>query len=723
MTAHQDQGSRKLAPEERIQLIKRVLEDHVSVAQACREFGISRFTFYKWLHRYQKGPKRALADQSDRRPRGRYHWRHPSFRLILHILKIVREHPEYSSRRIPRVLEEINSSRIISQHGVHTTLERLGLTRFEDRIAYTGRLAKRDRGEITQLAPQDRFSAIRKNLDEGWNVSDVCRAYGLSRHTFYKWLQRFKQDGFGESLSALIDRRPSGNKHWKSIDTITAQRIIAGALSQPTLSARQIARKLGNISQHGVHNILYRNGLHTFERRAAQAQARRGYLEPKTEEGPVTGWSQRPKQVFKEYIPGLLPAPPPKAFAFRPAGPPPGLRPSGPAASFFRQLPRLSISIFLSLFLLFCIFAWGRLIGSAENLIQALGWLFATSALLMGSLFFIYSLKYYFTLAVVLSFSRENNEEETPLRQGYEGQARNIERGIRTFSQRSSWTSWLGKLFGIARITEQKGLITASQFDRAGGLEPDLTHITLERRPFISVHLPMFNEKQVVERILRASTSFDYDRYEVIVADDSTDETTAIVRQFADQWNDSLKTQNLKPVIKVIHRDTREGFKGGALKEALKHTDPRAEFIVVFDADFVPYPDTLELFLKYFQVNAGSLDFVKQNHELRRMNYGNINHDSSFMLHDSCRIAAIQGYQWPSFAKATAGKHVHGYQDSNVAAIQGYQWHVLNKSENWITRGVRSEYAGSYVIERSGAELYGGLKQIAGSVYMIRRDL
>jgi cellulose synthase/poly-beta-1,6-N-acetylglucosamine synthase-like glycosyltransferase len=60
---------------------------------------------------------------------------------------------------------------------------------------------------------------------------------------------------------------------------------------------------------------------------------------------------------------------------------------------------------------------------------------------------------------------------------------------------------------------------------------------------------------------------------------------------------------------------------------------------------------------------------------------------------------------------------------SSIAAVQGYQWHVLNKSENWITRGVRTEYAGSYVIERSGAEVYQGLKHISGSVYMIRRDV
>ncbi|MEK7561241.1 MAG: glycosyltransferase family 2 protein, partial [Patescibacteria group bacterium] len=61
--------------------------------------------------------------------------------------------------------------------------------------------------------------------------------------------------------------------------------------------------------------------------------------------------------------------------------------------------------------------------------------------------------------------------------------------------------------------------------------------------------------------------------------------------------------------------------------------------------------------------------------------------------------------------------------ESKIAAVQGYQWHVLNKSQTWVTRGVRTEYAGSYVIERSGTEIYGGLKQIAGAVYAIRADV
>jgi hypothetical protein len=58
-----------------------------------------------------------------------------------------------------------------------------------------------------------------------------------------------------------------------------------------------------------------------------------------------------------------------------------------------------------------------------------------------------------------------------------------------------------------------------------------------------------------------------------------------------------------------------------------------------------------------------------------------------------------------------------------VAAVQGYQWHVLNASENWITKGIRAEFSGSYVVERSGQELLGAMKMISGSVFMIRAEV
>ncbi|HEV2013944.1 MAG TPA: glycosyltransferase family 2 protein [Candidatus Dormibacteraeota bacterium] len=58
-----------------------------------------------------------------------------------------------------------------------------------------------------------------------------------------------------------------------------------------------------------------------------------------------------------------------------------------------------------------------------------------------------------------------------------------------------------------------------------------------------------------------------------------------------------------------------------------------------------------------------------------------------------------------------------------VGAVQSYQWHVLNRSESWLTQAIRTEYAGSYMIERPFQEAIGSMKMIAGTAYMIRADL
>ena len=54
-----------------------------------------------------------------------------------------------------------------------------------------------------------------------------------------------------------------------------------------------------------------------------------------------------------------------------------------------------------------------------------------------------------------------------------------------------------------------------------------------------------------------------------------------------------------KPIqIEVLRRGNRQGFKAGALQLALEKTE--AEFIAVFDADFIPQPDFLVLTIPFF---------------------------------------------------------------------------------------------------------------------------
>lgn len=221
--------------------------------------------------------------------------------------------------------------------------------------------------------------------------------------------------------------------------------------------------------------------------------------------------------------------------------------------------------------------------------------------------------------------------------------------------------------------------------------------ITMGREPFISIHLPFYNERNVARRIIEACLNLDYTNYEISVVDDSTDETVEVLKEI------SVERRRPLPTIKVIHRRERSGFKGGALSAALRHIDPRAEYIVVFDADFIPPRDILKRFLWYFGEGGGGAIW-KGNHRFadRILGYFNNNRNGGSTL-----IERVE--EW--------------YRRRRIAAVQGYQLHHLNKRENWITRGVRTEYSGSYMVERVAEEFFGGMKMIAGSVYMIRADV
>jgi len=99
--------------------------------------------------------------------------------------------------------------------------------------------------------------------------------------------------------------------------------------------------------------------------------------------------------------------------------------------------------------------------------------------------------------------------------------------------------------------------------------------------------------------------------------------------------------------------------------------DPRTEYVAIFDADAVPFPDVLRDLLYHF--------YSQGNPRPRPI--------------------------------------------PEVGAVQSYQWHVLNKSESWLTAAVRTEYAGSYMIERPFQQVLGSMKMIAGTAYMIRAGL
>jgi cellulose synthase/poly-beta-1,6-N-acetylglucosamine synthase-like glycosyltransferase len=122
--------------------------------------------------------------------------------------------------------------------------------------------------------------------------------------------------------------------------------------------------------------------------------------------------------------------------------------------------------------------------------------------------------------------------------------------------------------------------------------------------PKVVTQLPMYNEKMVACRVIEACAAMDYprSRCEIQVLDDSTDET----RGYVDATVEKLKARGVN--ISVVRRVDRTGFKAGALQNGLKHTD--AEFVAIFDADFVPPADFLKKAVAFF-VNKPKIGLVQ----------------------------------------------------------------------------------------------------------------
>ena len=117
---------------------------------------------------------------------------------------------------------------------------------------------------------------------------------------------------------------------------------------------------------------------------------------------------------------------------------------------------------------------------------------------------------------------------------------------------------------------------------------------TFAELPRVTVQLPMYNEQYVAQRIIERTCQIDYprDRLQVQVLDDSNDETQALARASVEQ----LRAAGHDIVYR--HRTNRIGFKAGALEEATR--EATGEFIVIFDADFLPPPSILHETIHHF---------------------------------------------------------------------------------------------------------------------------
>jgi cellulose synthase/poly-beta-1,6-N-acetylglucosamine synthase-like glycosyltransferase len=148
--------------------------------------------------------------------------------------------------------------------------------------------------------------------------------------------------------------------------------------------------------------------------------------------------------------------------------------------------------------------------------------------------------------------------------------------------------------------------------------------------PSVTVQLPVYNERHVVERLMDACAAFDYpkERLQIQVLDDSDDQTTAIAQRRSVYW------QQHGVDMELVRRDNRDGYKAGALSQAFPLA--KGQFIAIFDADFAPPPTFLkQAIAPFLSPDAENIGFVQGRWEHLNRNYS---------LLTSCQALALDGH-------------------------------------------------------------------------------
>ena len=130
----------------------------------------------------------------------------------------------------------------------------------------------------------------------------------------------------------------------------------------------------------------------------------------------------------------------------------------------------------------------------------------------------------------------------------------------------------------------------------------------LPKLPRVTVQLPIYNEVYVVERLIAAVAALDYPRelLEIQVLDDSTDETREVARRAVEAYR-----REGYDILHLARRD-RLGYKAGALQAGMEKST--GEYLLIFDADFLPQPELLRELLPHFSDPAVGMVQARWEH-------------------------------------------------------------------------------------------------------------
>lgn len=244
-----------------------------------------------------------------------------------------------------------------------------------------------------------------------------------------------------------------------------------------------------------------------------------------------------------------------------------------------------------------------------------------------------------------------------------------------------SFSLTLTLLFFLYGFNHYYLLITALRY-KSPNLPPDPSGY----RPRVAIHLPVYNEKYVLRRLVEACASmaveYGVERVNILIIDDSDDDTAEMVNEVVEDYSEKHF------LIEVLRRGCRQGFKAGALQAALDRTEE--EFIAVFDADFIPPPDFLVSSMPYF-LHEESLGIIQCRWTHTNRNYNvltgaiAIGIDVHFLIEQAGRYTAgcFQNFNGSGgILRMKALRQAGGWQSDTLAEdldasyriqIQGYR--------------------------------------------------
>src|SRR3990167_1409664 len=300
----------------------------------------------------------------------------------------------------------------------------------------------------------DKLLLINQSLAGYGSVSRLCRQFGISRKTFYKWLKRYQE----LCENGLSDVRPVGNAHHRAIPQENRQQVLDFVVKNPHYSVHRLAQELNFIGHHGIQNLLAREDLNTLAKRQLFAQ---GYVDE----------SRVKVKVAPQYVPEM------PMYRLRQLIAPFVTIPK--LVWLFTRGQILLIFILLLGFYFYKI-TWAIITSPAGT---PVGTFFAAVSLTFGLFFFLYSLKYYLTILMVLRLA--SSGAVAPDSSKFKVQS-----------------SKLGKL--LSKLFKSQNQL------RVNPLLINLEKVELSEKPFVSIHVATYNEKNVIERLISACTAQDW---------------------------------------------------------------------------------------------------------------------------------------------------------------------------------------------------------------------